>query len=392
MEQQKRRRPFGMLKAKWGIHLEEQDRRYREAPGKLLLMVCIFLIVIFELIVVFWPLLCVSSGTGLSVWWNARGDLILRGERFYDDTEISIGMMPGRIMADRILGRLRIVLFALIVMFFADLFFSRVIVNFKNALAFVLIPQCIIIGIDLWLMRVIDPHIRHSDMFLAWSLFSTLFYLGFFFGSVVERFLFRRLAGKLLASLPYSILGFVTTLPSILLMSRERHFAIGILAITGAVSGAILGVLLATLVIYLLGHLFMGFSSTIRGILRPWQLETYSVGRAISSFFVAYIASVLLFSLWFYACYFEDISFFHIGHTGSLNWWSFVYFSFVTITTLGYGDMTPAHPFPQFLAVLETVLGIGLVVGYFAIIVNLAGQRKMGKKTAEYDHDVDMDY
>lgn len=44
----------------------------------------------------------------------------------------------------------------------------------------------------------------------------------------------------------------------------------------------------------------------------------------------------------------------------------FTYFSFVTITTLGYGDMIPTHPITQMLAAIEAVVG----QFYVAIIVS----------------------
>lgn len=37
--------------------------------------------------------------------------------------------------------------------------------------------------------------------------------------------------------------------------------------------------------------------------------------------------------------------------------WDFVYFSFVTLTTLGYGDMTPLGPFAKSLAYMEALIG-----------------------------------
>ncbi len=35
----------------------------------------------------------------------------------------------------------------------------------------------------------------------------------------------------------------------------------------------------------------------------------------------------------------------------------FVYFSFVTLTTLGYGDISPVGPFARFLVYLEAICG-----------------------------------
>jgi len=47
----------------------------------------------------------------------------------------------------------------------------------------------------------------------------------------------------------------------------------------------------------------------------------------------------------------------HITGAG-INWSVFVYFSFTTLTTLGYGDITPAGSFAQSLASLEAVVGV----------------------------------
>ena len=49
------------------------------------------------------------------------------------------------------------------------------------------------------------------------------------------------------------------------------------------------------------------------------------------------------------------------------------YFSFVTLTTLGYGDISPATPIAEVLVILEAVTGMF----YFAIVVaSLIGAAK----------------
>ena len=54
------------------------------------------------------------------------------------------------------------------------------------------------------------------------------------------------------------------------------------------------------------------------------------------------------------------------------NWPEATYFSFVTLTTLGYGDISPVTPLAQVLAMLEAITG----VFYLAIIVaGLIGAR-----------------
>ncbi len=48
-----------------------------------------------------------------------------------------------------------------------------------------------------------------------------------------------------------------------------------------------------------------------------------------------------------------------------------VYFSGVTITTLGYGDISPAHLVPQLLTVYEVLCGFSLIVVSFTIYTGL---------------------
>jgi hypothetical protein len=47
----------------------------------------------------------------------------------------------------------------------------------------------------------------------------------------------------------------------------------------------------------------------------------------------------------------------------------FFYFSIVTITTLGYGDITPASSMTRILASIEVILGIGWITIMFAVIL-----------------------
>jgi voltage-gated potassium channel len=55
------------------------------------------------------------------------------------------------------------------------------------------------------------------------------------------------------------------------------------------------------------------------------------------------------------------------------NFLNVVYFSFVTLTTLGYGDISPAHPISSALAYLQAISG----AFYMAVVVaSLVGARK----------------
>jgi hypothetical protein len=72
------------------------------------------------------------------------------------------------------------------------------------------------------------------------------------------------------------------------------------------------------------------------------------------------------------------------GHEGSALPWRFVYFSFVTLSTLGYGDVLPLTIYAETLAVVEAVLG----QFYLAILVaGLVGAYLSDRDNQSVRHD-----
>ena len=65
-------------------------------------------------------------------------------------------------------------------------------------------------------------------------------------------------------------------------------------------------------------------------------------------------------------------------HTAdSAIFWDMIYFSFVTLTTLGYGDITPTQPIARSLAYTEALTGqlfIAILIG--TLVGNIAGRLK----------------
>ena len=53
----------------------------------------------------------------------------------------------------------------------------------------------------------------------------------------------------------------------------------------------------------------------------------------------------------------------------------YVYFSFVTLTTVGYGDITPATELAKRLAVVEAFVGQVFLIVLVARLVTLWGRR-----------------
>jgi hypothetical protein len=58
----------------------------------------------------------------------------------------------------------------------------------------------------------------------------------------------------------------------------------------------------------------------------------------------------------------------------------FVYYSFVTLTTVGYGDITPIHPFARSLATLEALVGQLYPAILIARLVSLEIQGRMERQ------------
>ncbi len=65
----------------------------------------------------------------------------------------------------------------------------------------------------------------------------------------------------------------------------------------------------------------------------------------------------------------------HIGSNTVNNWFSGFYFSIVTFSTLGYGDITPANGAAQFWIVLEVLIGYIMLGGLISIFANKFARR-----------------
>jgi hypothetical protein len=72
--------------------------------------------------------------------------------------------------------------------------------------------------------------------------------------------------------------------------------------------------------------------------------------------------------------------------TDSARFSSWMYFSFVTLATLGYGDITPMHPVARSLAVAEAITG----QLYLAILIaRLVSQELYYRASKEGDTTID---
>jgi len=86
----------------------------------------------------------------------------------------------------------------------------------------------------------------------------------------------------------------------------------------------------------------------------------------------AYLATAYCFGIWFLMVFRLDPHSFTGITDGGRAWlfWQFQYFSVVTVTTIGYGEIHPTTWLAQVGVVLEAIGGIAYVVFLFAAIVS----------------------
>ncbi len=59
------------------------------------------------------------------------------------------------------------------------------------------------------------------------------------------------------------------------------------------------------------------------------------------------------------------------------GWIDSLYFTVITLTTVGYGDLTPSRPFTKILVVVLVLLGIGILVAFIERVARLATEDAM---------------
>jgi hypothetical protein len=59
-----------------------------------------------------------------------------------------------------------------------------------------------------------------------------------------------------------------------------------------------------------------------------------------------------------------------------MRWRNLFYYSFTTLTTTGYGDVTPASTYAQSLSIIEGIIGVLFIAVFVARLIGMYNQRK----------------
>ncbi len=111
---------------------------------------------------------------------------------------------------------------------------------------------------------------------------------------------------------------------------------------------------------------FRGVSKFNYLIYRIWSI-TSDCGRSIRRWCLLILGIVLIFGILF--------SLTGVDYGTHKNWIGPFYFSVVTITTLGYGDIVPISPMARITAICEVFIGYIMLGGLLAIFTNKMARR-----------------
>jgi len=123
--------------------------------------------------------------------------------------------------------------------------------------------------------------------------------------------------------------------------------------------------------LYLIWRIF----GTIRGIYGPESalyLEQTPVWRILLDVTAAYVLAAFCFSVLYVYLVRQDTNAF----STELNLGNALYFSIVSMTTTGYGDISPKSGPAKFIVCLQILFGFLYNVLFFSIFAGLAGRRR----------------
>ena len=141
---------------------------------------------------------------------------------------------------------------------------------------------------------------------------------------------------------------------------ERRTLKVGLILVILAIVGSWASYFTGSTAVLTVGRLFeaafLVFVTLV--ILRYIMTETEVTGDTIYGAACAYIMIGLVFAIGYaWLETHQPGSFRGIAENPDQHVWEFIYFSMVTMTTLGYGDITPVHEGARSMATLQAILG-----------------------------------
>lgn len=131
--------------------------------------------------------------------------------------------------------------------------------------------------------------------------------------------------------------------------------------------------------------LLIVFCSVVQFIFaKPWRSQ-HKIGIVYEVFYaliLIYGTVIIGFGLLYYLFSFYDVILFDSNQAEELSvkvgWWQSIYFSGVTMLTIGYGDIAPLG-IGRFFAVLQALIGFVLPTAFVLKVVHLNFEEKEDK-------------
>lgn len=113
-------------------------------------------------------------------------------------------------------------------------------------------------------------------------------------------------------------------------------------------------------------HEFKTQGAFFRVLFFIWWL-TSDCGRSLLRWFGVIVVQIL--------CFAALYSFLDFDYKIGKTWFSNIYFSIVTTTTLGYGDIIPVSSAAQIISMIQVLLGYAMLGGFLSILTNKMARR-----------------
>ncbi|MET0628860.1 MAG: ion channel [Acidimicrobiia bacterium] len=210
--------------------------------------------------------------------------------------------------------------------------------------------------------------VRRGD---SYGLLLAVILVGYVVIALLERSLWERFAITV-------VLGGTFLLALFTSHVRERGFRIGLVAVLFCILSTLLQALVgrhgndgSTFIVFLL--VLVAPVVILNRILRHETIGTETILGAVCVYVLLGIAFAGVYAA---VDDFDHGSFFAQMHTPATNV-EFLYFSFITMTTVGYGDLSPATDVGRVLVTFEALLGQVFLVTLVARLVSMYGVRRV---------------